>query len=586
MENFLQSVLGISVGWNRQRLTFIFLIGFLSFSGIAQDSETDPELSSKELFRFNELFFKAEKEYNLGNLKKAKEMYSDLYEISSDNGTVCYKLAELYTRQGNKEEAIFYGEKAVSLEPKNKWFKIGLAAVYRQFQISDKQVDLFQQLVDLEPKNPDYHFELALAYFNVDESKKAIKQLNTLEELIGINEAVSNEKRRIYIETGDVEGAVAEIQNLIKAYPKELNYYGILANTYLLNGSDDKALNVYMKMLAISPDDPRPHLDLAEYYRRTGQKDKSIIHLKKAIASPKLDIDRKIPTLLSLFSASEKDTALRRAAYKMLDDVIRTNPKDPKAYAIYGDFLSRDGHNEKALNAYKKAVSLENGGKYQIWEQILLIEIQSEMFDSLIVDGPMAVELFPNQPLPYLFSGIAFVVNDDPEEGVYYLEEGSAYVFGNPRLKEQFYTQLADAYHKMEKHSKSDAYFDKALTLNSQNPTVLNNYAYYLSLRGESLDKALEMTKRSNLLSPNNPTFLDTWAWVLFQRKDYAKALEKMEEVIRLTREPNGEILEHYGDILAENDKKLEALEQYQKAKGMGYSSKDLDNKIKALSTP
>lgn len=586
MENFLPSVLGISAEWNKHKLIYIFCLLFLSASLVAQEKETKTPISGKELANFNELFFEAEKELQLGNFSKAFEKFLKLYKIDSENATVCYHLGELYSRQNSANEAVFYAEKSVELDGKNKWFKIGLAAVYRKFELSEKQISVFQDLVELEPKNPDFNYELAIAYANNDEFKKALAQLNKLEEIIGVNEIVTEQKKQIHLVQGNVEAAVEESRNLIEAFPKEMKFRSSLGELFMSNNLFEEALEVFEEMLKIAPENPRAQLNLAEYYRKTGDKTKSLDFLKLAIANPDLGIDQKIPTLLSLFSASERDTALRNEAYKMLADVIKTNPDDPKAYAIYGDFLSRDGLNLEALAAYKKAVSLENGGKFQIWEQILIIEIQTEQYDSLMVDGQKAIDLFPNQPIPYFFTGIAFINEDEILDGIDFLEEGLNYVFSNPRLKEQYYSQLADAYHRLEEHSKSDAYFEKALGINSQNPSTLNNFAYYLSERNQSLDRALEMSKKSNLLSPNNPTFLDTWAWILYQKGEYSLALKKMEEVIRLSSSPNGEIYDHYGDILSKNGNADLAIIQYQKAKNLGYKISNMEEKIKLLNNP
>src|SRR5690606_4581848 len=170
------------------------------------------------------------------------------------------------------------------------------------------------------------------------------------------------------------------------------------------------------------------------------------------------------------------------------------------------------------------------------------------------------------------------------DESVEYLEAGLPYVIGNPRLKEQFYTQLADAYHQMEEHKQSDKYFDLALALNENNPTALNNYAYYLSVRNENLDKALRMSEKSNNLSPNNAIFLDTWAWILYQQKNYPKALEIIEKAMQYGGDKSGEVIEHYGDILYKNGMKDKALQQWQKAKAAGDASPAIDQKINTQS--
>ena len=589
MENSLRSVLAITAEWSRRGLFLLFTL-LISFNLPAQDGGeepgTEPSLTEKQLRRFNELFFMAEKEKNLGNLQEAREIYEQLYRITTMNATVCYELGRIHAEEGNRDDALFYAERAVELDPDNKWFKIMLASIYREFGMAEKEVAIFHQLSEQVPENPDYRYELAIAYLNAEKPEKAIEELNKLEEIIGINEMITDQKKQIYLDMGDLKGAAREIEKLIEAFPRELDYYGTLGQMYQVNGHEDKAYEIYQKMLEIAPNDPRPHLDLAEYYRQKGEMQKSMVHLKQAMASPYLDIDKKIPVLLSLYAASENDSSLRKEAFIMLEDVIRTNPTDPKAYAVYGDYLTREGESREALKAYKKAVSLEGGNKFEIWEQILLLEIQQEMYDSLAVDGPKAVDLFPNQPVPYFFAGVGLNMVKNYDDAIYYLDEGLNYVIGNPRLKEQFYTQLADIYHKLALHSKSDSYFDKALAVNGSNPTALNNYAYYLSVRGENLDKALNMTEKSNRLMPNNPTFMDTWAWVLYQRGDYEKALEKMEEVIKLGGDELGEVMEHYGDILLKNNQKQKALDAYQKARALGGTSEDIDAKIQKLSTP
>ncbi|MDZ7848041.1 MAG: tetratricopeptide repeat protein [Owenweeksia sp.] len=87
---------------------------------------------------------------------------------------------------------------------------------------------------------------------------------------------------------------------MIKAFPRNLDYYGSLAQLYRANGLNEEAFDIYEKMLEINDDDPRVHLDLAQYYRDIGNLDTSIFHLK-TIASPALDIDQKVPVLLSMF---------------------------------------------------------------------------------------------------------------------------------------------------------------------------------------------------------------------------------------------------------------------------------------------
>ena len=49
-----------------------------------------------------------------------------------------------------------------------------------------------------------------------------------------------------------------------------------------------------------------------------------------------------------------------------------------------------------------------------------------------------------------------------------------------------------------KEYESSDSLFELSLKINPSNPTVLNNYSYYLSLRGVDLEKAKEMSFNSN----------------------------------------------------------------------------------------
>ena len=83
---------------------------------------------------------------------------------------------------------------------------------------------------------------------------------------------------------------------------------------------------------------------------------------------------------------------------------------------------------------------------------------------------------------------------------------------------------LADSYHKTDQHELSDKHFEKVLSLDPENTIVLNNYAYYLSLRKINLEKAKIMSFKCNELEPKNSTYQDTYAWVLYQLEDYKDA--------------------------------------------------------------
>ncbi len=574
MANSQKYLLAITAYWNKTLFLFILISSSVSLS--AQN-----KLRGERLRLFNENFFAAENYKLRGENEKAEALFGELYRIDSDNSAVCYELAQLAIKRQDQNNGLFYAERAMELDPNNTWYMLLCAAIYKQAQLREKQLSIYQKLVQQNRENLDYRYELAQSLVDAGRTDSALAHIDTIENTLGPLESLIELKKIAHLQSNNVDGAAAAIRQLIERNPKELDNYGALGQLYQINGRNQEALAIYQKMVELDSSDPRPHLDLANYYRQVNDKEASLYHLRKAVQSPRLNMDRKIGVLVSLFDASLKDSSLASEAYLMLNDIVDSGVKDPRIFALYGDYLSRDGRDTEAIGFYKKALALEQ--KYQLWEQILLIEIQNRLFDSLRQDAPAAIDFYPNQAFPYLLAGIAFNEADNSSEALSYLESGLIYVVQNPNLKLEFYLQLAAAYHLEKEHKQSDTYFDKALSLDPKNATALNNYAYYLAQRGEKLEKALELTQKSNELKPNNAVFLDTWAWVLFKQKQYPLALEKIEAALALSATKDAEVLEHYADILAANNRSQEALKQYQLALEKDPKNLSLQQKIDAL---
>jgi len=139
------------------------------------------------------------------------------------------------------------------------------------------------------------------------------------------------------------------------------------------------------------------------------------------------------------------------------------------------------------------------------------------------------------------------------------LEELEAFLAANPdselpgrlllgllRDRSVAFNLLGDMYHEIGNDEKTFEYYDSCLVYKPDEPMVLNNYAYYLSLLQRDLDTAERMSRRSNELEPDNPTYLDTLAWVLYQQGRYAEAKQTMDRVVLLMKP---EDLEQSADV-------------------------------------
>ncbi len=133
------------------------------------------------------------------------------------------------------------------------------------------------------------------------------------------------------------------------------------------------------------------------------------------------------------------------------------------------------------------------------------------------------------------------------------LKKGISFIF-EEKAKYDFYNYLAECYHSTKQNKLSDENFEKALKIKPDEVFLLNNYAYYLSVRNEKLDKAEQMSKKTIEKEPTNYTYLDTYAWILYMQKDYKKALIYIKKSIDNGGNSSEVIKEHYDKILLEID--------------------------------
>ena len=79
---------------------------------------------------------------------------------------------------------------------------------------------------------------------------------------------------------------------------------------------------------------------------------------------------------------------------------------------------------------------------------------------------------------------------------------------------------------------------------------VLNNYAYYLSMEGRKLKKALAMSYKTVIADPDNATYLDTYAWILHLRGNDAEAKLFFKKAMLYGGKESTVILDHYAEVL------------------------------------
>ncbi|WP_026897774.1 tetratricopeptide repeat protein [Daejeonella oryzae] len=564
----------------------IFLLGASATYCIAQHNKaksaaiivTGKVLSQADSNLVKELFFDGLHEKIVNNFQRASTNFNKVLEIDPANDAAMYELANIYHTQNQEADAERLIRMAVTVQPENNWYWLLLADIYKQTQNMAQLVPVFDELIRLSPANEDNYFDKANALLMQNKVNEATAVYNSIEKLYGSSEDLSNARQRILIQQGKPGKAAAELEKLVISNPSDLGNYLSLSEIYAKSGKRDQAIAVLQKAALADPANALVRLSLADHYRALNKPDDAFIELKVAFADPNLNIDDKVRIILSFFPQFA-DYKARAYADELASITAKTHPDDPKAFSVYGDVLYQEQKYSEAKEEYKKALVL-NDQVYQIWEQVLRIDITESKFKDAITDGEAALAIFPNQAPLYLFSSIAYAQSGNHEKAIAYLKNAADLETENKDVISQIFSGMGDSYNALKRYSESDQAYEKALAADPDNSYTLNNYAYYLSLRGENLEKAAKMSKRSIELDPGNSSSEDTYAWILFRLKKYADALIWIEKAMISGKVVNAVQLEHYGDILFFLGNKEQALLQWTKARQAGSASEKLNQKI------
>ena len=567
----------------KYKLLIFCLLAFLSTNVFAQlgDSVLVPtdSIVKQDLAKNAEYFSKGlEEKYN-ENYPVAIFNFEQALKYYNDDDASMYELSELYMMDDRNVEAFSMISRAAELQPDNKWYQIRLAKFCAKNGDYQSFIDIYDKLIENEPDNLDYLESYINVLLLIGDYDKVIETLDVVEDQLGKNEYVFLQRIQIYDEQGKKDKAIEEMEKLVEFMPENTHYRALLAESYRKVKRDKDAYKQYLKIKEIEPDNKYINISLMDYYQSMGELDKAFEEFIAAIKNKNLDYETKVQIYDIWFQKQEGKEASDDAEAAG-QAFIETHSDKSIGYYIIATVNYNNGDYAKAKEYYNYAIERE-ANNFATLYQLSLCNIELRDYQSLIEITDKAISLYPEQPLFYLFKGIGYFNQKDYENTVNVLEKGRK-LSANKELTADFDTYIGDTYNILKNKQKSYEAYDRVLRSNPDNIYVLNNYAYYLSLDNQDLERALQMSAKTIKAEPKNPTYLDTYAWILYKLGRYDEALKYMNKVFKYDKNPQGINYEHLGDIQYQLGDIKNAVKNWKKAKKAGGEvSEFLDKKIK-----
>lgn len=426
-------------------------------------AQTEPEEIAAVSDEFENYYYESLKQKGIENYDKAIDALEKCQNIQPKNAIVYFELGKNYLAQKKYKDAYDNFEKATQIDPKNKWFWVGMYDVCYDTRDFNQAIIVVEKLIEFKE---EYKEDLTSLYMSTQQFDKALALINELNDKFGKSEKRENYKLQIL---QDSKYAGSEKQNLldqIKKNPKDEANYISLIYLYSKSNQEEKANEVARQLEKEIPTSDWAQVSLFKFHINNNDGEKAVVAMNKVLASDK--IDRKIKHrmfnefLIFTQTNPQFDADLEKAI------AYFDNDKEVQVAKEIGKFYQAKKENIKAIKFYENHLKNQNDDMETI---LLLLQAYTDglQFDKLSKVAENKMELFPTQPELYYYAGLAQNQLTNYKKAKDVLESGLDLVLENVTLEINFNIQLGEAYNGLGDMKKKESYFSKANELIKKN---------------------------------------------------------------------------------------------------------------------
>ena len=530
---------------------------------------------------FDYFYLEAEKCRLAEDYSSAMDLYRHCLDINPEAPEALYNMGLLYLYLRSDSLGTAYIRQACERDANNPYYLESLAALYLNKRDAESAIPVLEKMTSLQRGRSDILSQLAQLYSTVGNTDKAIGALNRIELLEGPSPQISVEKFKLYKEKGQLDSAFVQLQALCDDAPHDMNLRVVVGSQYMQAGDTLKALEIYDEVRQKEPTNTNLQLATMDYYRDTKQDDKYNRMRDSLLFSPESPTQMRVFMLQSYIADVQRDSTYAPRLVAAFDTLLARPQQDAQilimkaAYQVYSQ-----QPREELCKTMRQVLEVDPGNETALRE---LLQYYAEHNDDKGVEdiSRRGLNYHPEEIAYAYYLGMALAEQKKFSDATEVLEQGLRVrtEFVSERLVSNVFGVLGDIYYQQQKETEAFAAYDSALVYMEDNIMCLNNYAYYLSLKGEQLDKAEEMSYRTIRQEPENITYLDTYAWILFMKKQYAHARTYMDKVVDPKKTDEellsderlmGNLIEHAGDIYAHIYEPETALRFWKLAKQKG----------------
>ena len=560
-----------------------FLIVLSMFIGLTVNAQT-PDLEKQDSQRKYEiLFHEAMLQRQRGHHAATFDLLSRCLELKPDASEVCFFLAQYYTEIKNTDKALALFKKATVLSPNNITYMETLGRSYIGKGMYAEAIPVFEKMYEQDRSREELLETIYRLYIQQKEYEKAIGVLDRMEAIDGKSERISLAKSALYVQMGDHQSAVDAVKSLSEEHPYDMDYRTLYANTLMGNGELEAAHDVLKKILAEEPDNTKAQQSLRTYYIHM-EDDFAVDSLTHCILMNKhTNTEDRVYMLRQLIGENEREGGDSTKILNVFSKLLNQPEPDVEVAMLKAAYMDLKKMPKDSVAAALKMVLKMAPDYAPARLQLVQYAWEDEDNASIISLCQAARQYNPEEMAFYYYQGMAYYRSDDKDHALDAFKNGISVINeeSSPEIVSDFYAVMGDLLFQKDREKEAFAAYDSCLQWKPDNIGCLNNYAYYLSLKGENLERAEEMSYKTIKAEPKNATYLDTYAWILFMQGRYSEARVYIDQAMQNDSTLGAVVTEHAGDIHMMAGDAEGALNLWQEALEQDPNNKVLIRKIK-----
>lgn len=562
------------------------MTGLVCYGQVCPDSiSLTSHLSPLPSDNYDNFFLEAMVQRQKGHHDAAFDLLRHCRDMKPNAPEVYYFLGQYYAALKKQDESMACVKKAAELDPENTTYMETLAQAYISRQDYASAIPVIKGIYDRDKSQEDMLEMLFQLYQQVEDYDNAIGVLDQIEQNDGKNERISMAKSALYNRQGKKKEAVAEMADLARQYPNDLNYKAMFGEALLMNDQTDEAVDVYHQVLAEDPNNTRVLLSLRNLYLGLDQQETADSLTRRVLLGSHASTEDKLRLMRQEITASESADGDSTRVLGLFREVLALPQTDAEMALLCASYMNaKKMPRDSIIPVLEQAVTI-SPDYAPARMQLVAYAWEVDNMDRVIALCQEARQYTPDEMLFYYYQGIAYYRRDSLDHALSAFQNGIGVISNDsdPAIVSDFYAVMGDILHQKGKALEAFAAYDSCLVWKDDNIGCLNNYAYYLSERGERLTQAEEMSFKTVKAEPKNATYLDTYAWILFMQGRYAEAKVYIDQALQHMEDKNENavIIEHAGDIYAQNKDITKALSFWQDARKKQPDNTLLVRKIK-----